>query len=274
MTMPWWEYFGAHRAPFARQITVEHLFPAAPLVECRARIAAVVEEPGVFVLTGESGVGKSTALRAALQPLNPTHYDVCYLAVGEAWTPYTFFQALALALHVPHAAPSLPLEQAIRDVLWTSATQQGRRPVLVLDEAHWLTVPLFNTLRRLLNFAMDTTAPFALILAGHTELRQKLALRPLEAMRQRVTLAYHLRPLTREETAADLQHQLKQVGVEHPVFTEAAMAAGHDWAQGLPRRLNRWAQACLLAAYGAQQPLVDERILAVAQAELQWADPT
>lgn len=192
MTMPWWQYFGAHHAPFARQIAVEHLFPAAPLVECRARMAAVVEEPGLFVLTGESGVGKSTALRAALHPLNPTHYDGCYLAVGEAWTPYTFYQALALALHVPLPARILPLEQAIRDALWNSATQQGRRPVLVLDEAHWLTVPLFNTLRRLLHCAMDTTAPFALILAGHTELRQQRALRPLEAMRQRMTLAYHL----------------------------------------------------------------------------------
>jgi len=88
-----------------------------------------------------------------------------------------------------------------------------------------------------------------------------------------VTLAYHLRPLTRDDTAVYLQHHLQHVGVERPVFTEAAVAAGHEWAQGLPRRLNRWAQASLLAAYGAQQPLVDERILAVAQAELQRADP-
>ncbi len=125
----------------------------------------------------------------------------------------------------------LPLEQAIRDALGASATQQGRRPVLVLDEAHWLTVPLFNTLRRLLHFAMDTTAPFALILAGHTELRQKLALRPREAMRQRVTLAYPRRPFPRDETAASRHHHLQQVGVDRPVFTDAAIAAGHDWAQ-------------------------------------------
>jgi type II secretory pathway predicted ATPase ExeA len=175
MTMPWWPYVGAHRAPFARQIAVEPRFPAVSLVECRARMTTVVEDPGVFGLTGDSGVGKSPALRAALPPLNPTHYEVCSLAVGEGWTPYPFDQALALALPGPLPARILPLEQAIRDALWTSATQQGRRPVLVLDEAHGLTVPLLNTLRRLLNFARDTTAPLALILAGHTELRQQLA---------------------------------------------------------------------------------------------------
>ncbi len=58
------------------------------------------------------------------------------------------------------------------------------------------------------------------------------------------------------------------------MVTDAAEAAGHEWAQGLPRRLNRWAQACCLAAFGAQQPLIDERMVAVAQAEGQWADPT
>lgn len=271
MTDAWWTFFGAQRAPFTRHVAVEQLFPSAPLAECRARVLTVLAEPGVLVLTGDSGVGKSTAVRAALTTLNPTHYEVCYLPVGETWTPYMLFQTLAYALHVPLSAALVPLEHAVRDALWTSATQQGRRPVLVFDEAHWLTVPLFNTLRRLLNFAWDTTAPFALVLVGHTELRHKLALRPLEAMRQRVTMAYHLRSLTREESAAYLQHHLQHAGITHPVFTDAALTAGHDWAQGIPRRLNRWAQACLLAAYSAQQPLVDDHMVAIATAELEWA---
>jgi general secretion pathway protein A len=93
-------------------------------------------------------------------------------------------------------------------------------------------------------------------------------------MRQRVTLAYPRRPFPHDETAASRQHPWQHVGVERPVFTDAAVAAGHAWAQGLPRRLNRWAPACLLAAFGAPQPLVDERMVAVAQAELPWADPT
>ncbi|MCY0898886.1 MAG: hypothetical protein OWU33_08105 [Firmicutes bacterium] len=78
--------------------------------------------------------------------------------------------------------------------------------------------------------------------------------RPLEAIRQRVTLGYPLRALTREELAAYLQHPWQHAGITRPVFTEEALAAGHDWAQGIPRRLNRSAQACLLAAYSAQQP--------------------
>lgn len=98
-----------------------------------------------------------------------------------------------------------------------------------------LTVPLFNTLRRLLNFAMEHHDAVCADSGRHTELRQKLALRLLEAMRQRVTLAYHLRPFTRDETAAYLQHHLQLVGIDRPVFTEAVVATGHEWAHGLQR---------------------------------------
>jgi type II secretory pathway predicted ATPase ExeA len=84
-------------------------------------------------------------------------------------------------------------------------------------------------------------------------------------------MAYHLRPFTREESAASRQHPWQHAGMTHPVFTDAALTAGHDWVQGIPRRLNRWPQACLLAAYSAQPPLLDDYMVAIAMAELEWA---
>jgi hypothetical protein len=108
--------------------------------------------------------------------------------------------------------------------------------VLVFDEAYWLSVPLFTTLRRLFNFAGDMTAPFALVLVGHTGLRHQWALRPLEAVRQRVTMAYYLRPYAREESAAYLQRQLQHTGITHPVFptprSRRAMTGGRAFRGG------------------------------------------
>lgn len=145
--------------------------------------------------------------------------------------------------------------------------------MVVLDEAHQLAPPVLQALRRLRNFAFDTTAPLVVILAGHTELRRKLALRPLEAVRQRVTLAYHLPPLTAADASAYVQHHLHQVGITRPVFSDAALAAGYTWSQGIPRRLNQWARAALMAAHGGQQSVVDAAVVATAEAELQWAGP-
>lgn len=271
MMTTWWQFFGARQAPFTRDIPVDQLWPTPALAEWRARFAAVVAERGFAVLTGESGVGKSTALRAVWQDLTPTHYAPIYLPVSDAWTTRQLYRALARHLDLPGAPSADALEQQVRETLWRSATQQGCLPVLALDEAHLLTPRLLQELRFLLNFALDTTAPLVVVLIGHTELRQKLAWRPLEAIRQRVTLADHLPPLTAEQSARYVQHQLQVVGVDHPVFTDAALQAGHDWAQGLPRRLNTWARTCLLAAYAAQSRLVDDAIVATATQELQWA---
>jgi type II secretory pathway predicted ATPase ExeA len=98
-----------------------------------------------------------------------------------------------------------------------------------------------------------------------------LALRPLKAIRQRVTLAYQVPPLTAAETAQYLVHQLQHVGVDRPVFAETATQAAFTWSQGIPRRINHWARAALMAASAAQRPIVDEATVTVAEAELQWA---
>lgn len=271
--MNWWQYFGARRAPFPRDPGPEAVFPLPALAECRARLAHVLADHGLWVITGESGLGKTTLLRTLLQGLNPNQYHPVYLAVAEDWTTRTLYRQLAYDLNLPIPYRPLETERAVRQALWTEATQQGRLPVLVLDESHWLSPAVLQALRALMNFAMDTTAPLALILVGHTELRRKLALQPLEALRERVTMAYHLSPLTATDTVDYVTHQLSQVGIDRPLFTDASLQAAQAWSQGRPRRLNAWARACLLAAFVAQQTVIDEAIVATAQAELQWTQP-
>jgi type II secretory pathway predicted ATPase ExeA len=208
-----------------------------------------------------------------LARLQPTHYHAIYVAVGEDWTLRTLYRDLAYELQLAVPVRPLDIERGVRAALWAEWTQQGRLPVVVLDEAHWLAPAVLQGLRGLVNFSMDTTAPLALVLIGHTELRRKMALQPLEALRDRVTMAFHLPALTAEQTTDYVQYHLRHVGIDRPVFTETALRAARDWAQGRPRRLNSWARACLLAAFVAQQPLVDDDVVAAAQAELQWTQP-
>lgn len=267
----WWAAYGATAPPFPRDLPVSQLLPTAAHREWAARFATTVADRGFAVLTGEAGVGKSTALRAVWETLSPNPCWPVYLAASDDWTPRQFYRRLAHALGCPGARFPEETEQQVRDTLWALATQQGRLPVLAVDEAHLLAPRLLQELRFLLNYQLDSTAPVALILCGHTELRHKLALRPLEAIRQRVTVAYHLPALTAADTARYLTHQLTQVGVTRPVFTDAAIQTGFEWSRGVPRRVNTWARACLMAAYAGQQTLVDDAVTAHAATELQWA---
>lgn len=69
----------------------------------------------------------------------------------------------------------MSVPQGVLKTLWRSATQQGCLPVLARDQAHLLTPRLLPEPRFLLNFALDTTAPWVVVLVGHTARRQKLA---------------------------------------------------------------------------------------------------
>jgi type II secretory pathway predicted ATPase ExeA len=269
--MIWWEYFGAQQAPFGRNLSAETLYLSPPLAECQARLHAVIRDRGVLAVTGVSGAGKTTALRATVAALPPSQFLPLYLPVQEDWTPRVLYRAVAYELGLLPSGQALETERTVRQTLWALATQQNRLPLLLLDEAHLCSPHLLQSLRQLLNFSMDSTAPLVLILAGHTELRRKLSLRPLEALRQRITVAYHVRALTAEETIVYVTHHLHQVAIDRPVFTDSALQAGVEWSQGLPRRINTWATACLLAAYSGQHPVIDDEVVATAQAELQWA---
>jgi len=264
----WWAYYGATAPPFPRDLPVSQLLPTPAHREWAARFQTTVADRGFAVLTGEAGVGKSTARRAVWETLSPNQFWPVYLAASGDWPPpRQCYRRLAHALGCPGARFPEETEQQVRDTLWALATQQGRLPVLAVDEAHLLAPRLLQELRCLVNYQLDRTAPVALILCGHTELRHQRALRPLEAIRQRVTVTCHLPALT----ARYLTHQLAQVGVTRPVFTDAAIPTGFEWSRGVPRRVNTWARACLMAAYAGQQTLVDDAVTAHAATELQWA---
>ena len=111
----------------------------------------------------------------------------------------------------------------MRDTRWALATQPGRQPVLAVDEAHLLSPRLLQELRFLLSYHLDSTALVALVLCGHTAWPHTLALRPLDAMRQRETVADHLPPLTAAEAGPCVTHLLLPVGVDRPVFTDHAL---------------------------------------------------
>ena len=106
------------------------------------------------------------------------------------------------------------------------------QPVLVLGEAHLLRPRLLHELRLFLNYQLDSMAPVALVLCGHAEPRHKLAVRPLDAIRQRVRVTDHPPPLTAAEAGSCVTPHLAKVGVERPVFTDHALQTGREGSRG------------------------------------------
>jgi type II secretory pathway predicted ATPase ExeA len=251
-------FFTLTSTPFTRGLPPAQLLTTPVMEEAGVRLDYAARERRFAVLTGEVGVGKSTALRAFLARLPVTRYTPLYVTDSQL-TPRNFYHEALWQLGLPprfyRGDARRQLHRALQE-----RDDAGKQPVIVIDEAHLLGRAMLEEVRFLLNFDVDSRAPLALILAGQSELRRTLKLDCFTAIAQRISLRAHLPALTPDESAAYIQHHLAQAGAVHPLFTEPALRVIHAFAGGLPRQLNNVCTACLLSAYGQHRHLIDDAI--------------
>lgn len=145
--------------------------------------------------------------------------------------------------------------------------EDGRTPVVILDEAHKMPSGLLDELRMLTNFNLNSAPVFALVLAGHPDLGRLLSRRGNEALAQRIGCRFHLTGMDWDETKAYVAHHLNLAGVSRPVFTEDALRLLFQHSQGIPRRVGGLALQALEVAFLQRQELVDLSTLEMVTAD-------
>lgn len=260
-------HYGFSRQPFGRDLAPNLLFASRAHQEAVARIRWLTGERGIGVLTGEVGAGKSVAARAATAALDPSRHTVIYL-------PNPAIGSRGLHMHLVYALGDVPrfhtaaLINQTADLLAAETDERNKTVLLVVDEAHLLTPDQLEQLRLLTNADMDARSPLGLVLLGQPTLRRRLKLGHFAALDQRINLRYHLDGLLPDETASYLAHHLKIAGRSDPLFTDDATALIHQTSRGIPRAINNLALAALIAAYAADNSLVDESAARTAVTEV------
>jgi type II secretory pathway predicted ATPase ExeA len=145
--------------------------------------------------------------------------------------------------------------------------RQGKRTLLIVDEAQNLSVSALEELRMLSNFQVRGQALLQIFLLGQPEFREKLATETLEQLRQRVIATHHLEPMEPNEVEPYIVHRLKTVGWEgNPVIEIPAFAEIYRHTGGVPRKVNQFAGRLLLHAAIEELDTIDaETVLAVAE---------
>ena len=119
---------------------------------------------------------------------------------------------------------------------------------------------------------MDSQAGAALVLVGHTELRRTLRLSIHEALWQRTSVRYHLRPLDLTETGAYIRHQVEVASYRGPaLFSDGFIAKAYDYTKGIPRQINLVCTHALMAGCAEQKQVLDELVLRQVIADLETA---
>jgi general secretion pathway protein A len=278
-------FFGLNEKPFAITPDPRYLFMSERHGEALAHLVYGVTESGGFMqLTGEVGTGKTTLVRTLLQNKLPHNADVA-VVLNPRLSVIEFLETICeeLGILAPEIRGSV---KALVDALnrqLLKAHAEGRRVILVVDEAQNLSRDVLEQVRLLTNLETAKQKLLQIILIGQPELRDLLAREDLRQLAQRITGRYHLEPLSRDETAQYIEHRLRVAGALGEIFDNAAKREVFRLTAGVPRLINVICDRALLGAYSKESRRVSQRLVRRAAAEikgipytapmLRWAMP-
>ena len=204
---------------------------------------------GFIVITGEVGAGKTTLVRNLLANLDSQQVIAANLVSTQLDAEDTLrMVAGAFGIRTKELAKSELLLSL--EALLASHASQGRRCLLIVDEAQNLAAQAVEELRMLSNFQAGTQALLQSFLVGQPEFRAILQAPGLHALRQRVIAACHISPLDADDTRAYIEHRLKRVGWQGvPLIMPDAFEAIFAASAGIPRRINLLCDRLLLSGF-------------------------
>lgn len=261
------QFFGLKFNPFRKEVPIEQLFSSRAGVELSSRLEYLQTTRGIGLVIGEPGAGKTTALRAYLRRLNPASYHTCYFALSTL-NVREFLSGIAVELGESPAHQRVKTIRQIKNAIHTMYHERKITPVIVLDEMHLASSAIFEELRLILNFEMDSHNPYILILAAQPPIRAKLNLNVHLPLRQRISIRCSLKGLEEEELADYLSSRVRFAGSSKPLFQAQAIPAIYSVSSGLPRVVNSLATNCLIYAHQNNECYVDEECVYQAANEL------
>ena len=263
-------FFGLNEKPFSITPDPRYLFMSERHGEALAHLVYGVTESGGFMqLTGEVGTGKTTLVRTLLLNRMPDNADVA-VVLNPQLSAIEFLQTIAEELGVEEPADKNSIKAMI-DALnhyLLMAHAEGRRTILIVDEAQNLARDVLEQVRLLTNLETSKQKLLQIVLIGQPELRELLARNDLRQLAQRITGRYHLEPLTRDETAAYIEHRVRVAGAVNDLFDTGAKKEVFKLSGGVPRLINVICDRALLGAYGRESRRVTRRMVQRAAAEI------
>ncbi len=265
------QYFGLSETPFSIAVNPRYLFMSPRHRDALAHLLYGVGSGGGFILlTGEVGTGKTTINRCLLEQL-PPDTDIA-IVLNPALNAQELLATVCDELGIEYDANQLSLK-ALTDSLHAFLLRnhaQGRKTVLLIDEAQHLDFEVLEQIRLLTNLETHSEKLLQIVLIGQPELAQLLQRPELRQLNQRITARYTLAPLNQAETAAYIRHRLQVAGLPagRELFPPEVVRGIHRATRGIPRLINVVCDRVLLGTYGRNRTVADRQVLAQAIEEV------
>lgn len=256
------DHFKLHKAPFSLTPNTEFYCELPSHQEAlQVLTLSLSEGEGFIKIIGEVGTGKTLLCRLLLNYLNANYIT--------AYIPNPDMNADALRLSIAselgivseEAIPKHKLQDAINHQL-LKLHQQGKKTALIIDEAQVLSESCLEAIRLLTNLETEEKKLLQVVLFAQPELDVRLSLNSLRQLRQRITFAYYLKPLEKQQLDIYLYHRLAKAGHTYgSLFTRGAKRKLFKYSHGLPRLLNILCHKGMLVAYGQGSSVVNAKAI-------------
>jgi type II secretory pathway predicted ATPase ExeA/pSer/pThr/pTyr-binding forkhead associated (FHA) protein len=226
---------------------------------------------GFVIITGEIGAGKTTLIETFLKELEK---DVIVALVKQTQlSPVEFLQAVLVEFGIqPFHMKKVELIATLNNFL-VEQYQNGRRVLLVVDEAQNLATRVLEEVRLLSGVETSQEKILRIILVGQPELNQKLDLPELAQLTQRVRLRFHLTPLSREDSEHYIQHRLEVAGSGgRKIFLPETFPLIYRYTGGVPRLTNTLCDTAMMSAFTRDSDVVTAQFIQNAVSELGWRE--
>lgn len=256
-------FYGLTGKPFQLTPDPEFYFRSATHKKALSYLGyGLAQGEGFIVITGEIGAGKSTLVAHMVENIDPAQLTVAQIVTSKLTEDeliHVAARSFGLTIEGHDKASALSEIEA----LLHEEAREGRRCLLIVDEAQNLSVGALEELRMLSNFQLGNHPLLQILLLGQPEFRDLVKGEPrLEQLRQRIIASHHLEPMEKGEIEPYLTHRLGQVGWEgNPAFDQRVFHELHEASGGIPRKVNQIVNRVLLLGAVEERQKIDAAML-------------
>ncbi len=256
------DYFNFKYSPFSRNI--ETLYESKDYLETKRRIEYFLDEEGLALITGSSGIGKS---QCVLSCIDSNKYKVIYIPNNDL-SLFEFFSYLGNKLDVPtsHCHISIILSDIQKQL--SSYYKAGRKVIIIIDDIEALQSKILETLKYLC-YSLVNGYKANIVLIGHTSFRARCKRESFKYIESNIITNYDFTGLSLNETKDYIKHRLELSGGDNNLIEDKYYNAIYSYTNGLPTSINKYMSNLLLLLYSLKTKEVSHKLLKDVQDEVE-----
>lgn len=240
------QHFGLKHDPLGNK--AKNMFKTEQIQAFKQKFSWLLAHPGIGILTGEPGLGKTALLRQCTKELNPHQYQVIYISETD-FSRLEFYRNLAVQFNLQARYRRTDQWKELKDRIVDLVDNKHILPIFIIDESQNLSHQFWIDFPSFLNFSFDSRNMATVWFLGHPQLDYTLNRACYDALSSRIHVRHQLKAIdTKEEFEALIKHAFEDAGMTQTILSNSGIELIRNASQGKPRTVNRILVASLQAA--------------------------